>query len=174
MKVLRRVESLAHPFDGIIIFLAACLLVIGACSSLSVAPRRPEEPRSPPGDALSRCGRNITKLCVASFGLDETGRMVIRLLAPPATRRDLHVKLEFKGKLTVYPCVAADQSVVDVYCTGAPVPLGSSVSLGVYAADGSDALASGDFVVSSLALPTLSISGTQPVTASPGAALPTP
>jgi hypothetical protein len=77
------------------------------------------------------------------------------LFMPPASLRPVYVLTKYQGSSTRLDCALATDVTSAFFCVGAQVPLGSAISIDVYARQGGLLLAHGDFVVSAFALPTL-------------------
>ena len=90
--------------------------------------------------------------------------MVIVLLAAPGLPADLRAQAAWNGETAAYACVATNDSATLLACEGPLIPLGNSVHLDVTSADGDAPIASGDFVLNALALPTLAAAADLPPT----------
>ena len=120
--------------------------------------------------ALSRCDVDSGILCVVTFGMQPPDMMTIAILAPLGGLQEIQVHVESDGARTAYACHAAVDSPRNFSCTGPSIPLGSTIRIEVSAGTGRTVVASGNFVLTALALPTAA-SGTPP---SPANAYPNP
>jgi hypothetical protein len=109
-------------------------------------------------------------LCVVTFGLEPPDKMTIAILVPLGGFREIQVHVESNGARTAYDCRAAADSPRNFSCTGPGIPLGSTMRIDVSAGTAGTLIASGDFVLTALAVPTVAL-GTPP---SLGTAYPNP
>jgi hypothetical protein len=140
----------------------------GACAFPTLL--RPGNPFTPTPLALSRCDVDSGILCVVTFGMEPPDRMKIAILVPLGGIQEIHVYVESNGARTPYACHAAAASPRSFSCIGPSIPLGSTIRIDVSAGTAGTVVASGDFVLTALALPTVAL-GTPP---SPGNAYPNP
>jgi len=146
-------------------------LLVGAAGACAFPPvLRTANPFAPTPLALSRCDVDSGILCVVTFGMEPPARMTIAILAPLGGLREIQVHVESNGARTAYACHAAADSPRSFSCTGPSLPLGSTMRIEVSAGTAGTVVASGDFVLTALALPTVAL-GTPP---SPGNAYPNP
>ena len=139
--------------------LAATALLMAACS---VGPFRlfaSLRPTPKPAMVLTHCDEVQDVLCLLTFGLEPPDQMLIVLLASPGLPRGLEAVVTHKESTVSYPCEAVDESATVIYCIGPQIPLGSSLRIQVYATEGRTYLASGEFVLLALALPTVGVGG---------------
>ena len=120
--------------------------------------------------ALSRCDVNAGIVCVVTFGIEPPDKMLIAILVPLGGFQEIHVDVEYKGTKSAYPCDASAAFPRNFNCTGPSIPLGSTLRIDVLTGKPEIVLASGDFVLTALALPTIG-AGTLPA---PGTAYPNP
>lgn len=120
--------------------------------------------------ALSRCDVSSGIVCVVTFGTAPPDKMLIAILVPLGGFTEIDVDVGYKGTKTAYPCEASAAFPHNFNCTGPSIPLGSTVRIDVLAGKGETVLASGDFVLTALALPTLLVGGPPPA----GTAYPNP
>lgn len=105
-----------------------------------------------PVGKITLCDRDASDLCVVSFGKDGADGMVITFQTPKANYPEFYVKGSNKGITNSYQCQADRKIPTIVYCTGISTPLGEVIEIEVYAVDGDILMASGDFMISSMAL----------------------
>ncbi len=138
--------------------LLGSLLILGlTLAACTIGPFRisfPGQATQQPAIVLRWCDQARDVLCVLSFGLEPPGRMVIVLLAAPGLPAELRARAAWNGETASYPCVATNADATLLACEGPLIPLGSSVHLDVSSTDNSAPIASGDFVLNALALPT--------------------
>jgi hypothetical protein len=72
---------------------------------------------------------------------------------------EISMRVKHDADVLGFICQPAELSPTTIYCTGPQVPLGSSIGIEVFATQAQILLASGDFVLSGLALPTVSVGG---------------
>jgi hypothetical protein len=159
--------------------LLALILVIEACAGFP-SPILPfATGAGKPKGVLARCLPTSTEMCLVSFGVQEPDRMLVSLSVPAGSSEAFSLRVTYKDKSTVFPCVAASSFQSTVYCTGSQVPLGSTITIEALAAKGGGVLYAGDFVLNALALPTVALdSGTATTTPkgspTPGLGYPNP
>jgi hypothetical protein len=119
---------------------------------------------------LSRCDVSSGIVCVVSFGMQPPDKMLIAILVPLGGFQEIYVDVEYKGTKMAYLCHGSADFPGNFDCTGPSIPLGSTIRVDVLAGKGKTLLASGDFLLTALALPTVTV-GTPP---SPGTAYPNP
>jgi hypothetical protein len=140
------------------------LLFLAACT---IGPFRitfPGQATQQPSIVLRWCDQARDVLCVLSFGLEPPDGMIIVLLAAPGLPADLEARAAWSGETASYPCAATNANATLLACAGPLIPLGSSVHLDVTSADGNVQIASGDFVLNALALPTVAAGADLPPT----------
>jgi len=144
----------------IVIVLVLSALLIAACSGW---PFRLFGPGATPQPViiLGRCDEGQDVLCLVTFGLEPPDQMLIVLLASPGLPPELEAEVTHAGTALPYPCKSTDESPTIIYCTGPQIPLGSSIGIGIYAAAERTLLASGEFVLTAFALPTLPADGVE-------------
>ena len=140
-------------------------LLLGGCQIGRLRITFPGRATETPPIVLEWCDEARDVLCVLSFGLEPPDEMVILLLASPGLPPDLEARAAWDGESAPYPCVATSVDETLFACTGPLIPLGTSVHIDVYTADGQTRLASGDFVLKALALPTVGAGVDAPPTA---------
>ena len=101
---------------------------------------------------VTLCDVNASGLCVVSFGKDGADGMVITFQLPSADYPEFYITGSNKGVENSYPCQVDRKTSRTVYCTGVSTPLGETIEIGVFAVDGSTLIASGDIMISSMAL----------------------
>ena len=147
---------------------SGCLIVCGlALAACTIGPFRISIPRRPtpqPAIDLRWCDQARDVLCVLSFGLEPPNQMVIVLLAAPGLPEDLKAHAAWNGGTGSYRCEGTNPDATLLACTGPLIPLGSSVHIEVMADEGKTLIASGDFVLMALALPTVSEGADLPTT----------
>jgi hypothetical protein len=84
--------------------------------------------------------------------------MLINLFVPTEVPNNLSVAVKYKDSTSAYSCATVPSPRTFVYCTGEQLPLGATISIEVRARQGTVVLASGDFVLNALELPTVSVS----------------
>ncbi|MCA1899103.1 MAG: hypothetical protein LDL50_00200 [Chloroflexi bacterium] len=102
----------------------------------------------------SLCAEDDDNLCVLYFSVNSLNRMVIHFRLPSEQYPLFYVKAKSRDTVSVYSCEADEADAALVRCTGARAPLGETIDLEVYAADGDFLLARGVFLVSAIAIPT--------------------
>lgn len=135
--------------------LGLVLLLIAACriGPLRISSR--EQPTEQPAVVLRRCDEARDVLCILSFGLEPPDQMVIVLLASPGLPPDLEAHAAWNGDVGSYPCDATNAEGTLFSCRGPLIPLGSTVHIDVAAAASNTVIASGDFALNGIALPTV-------------------
>jgi hypothetical protein len=127
-------------------------------SSCNIGPLRisiPGQLTAQPAIVLRRCDQARDVLCVLSFGLEPPDQMAILLLAAPGLPSELAARAAWNGETGSYPCEATNAEATLLSCKGSLIPLGGSLHIEVATADGKTIIASGDFVLNGLALPTV-------------------
>jgi hypothetical protein len=137
-------------------FLGVILLVLTACriGPLRISSRA--QPTEQPAILLRRCDEARDVLCILSFGLEPPDQMEIVLLASAGLPSELEARAAWNGEAGSYPCIATNAEATLFSCRGAAIPLGSAVHLDVAVASSNTVIASGDFALNGVALPTLS------------------
>jgi len=72
---------------------------------------------------------------------------------------EVEAVVESNGQKRTYVCHASAELPRDFYCTGPQIPLGSRVRIEIFTPPSKTTLASGDFVLTAFALPTVPIGG---------------
>lgn len=137
------------------------LSIVLACGLPSLGFPAPRPTKGP--IELVYCDPYPSALCLQSFGLGQN-KLVVSFYFPEAEAVEYHLKIWQGGAATVYPCAFTTASPTILYCTGMLIPLGTPIRVELYTKAGSIPLAEGDFTLTALALPTLSIG---PVSATP-------
>ena len=139
--------------------LSAILIIAGlTVASCTIGPLRisiPGQATQQPPIALRWCDQARDVLCVLGFGLEPPDQMVIVLLASLGLPSDLEVHAAWNGDTELYPCEPTNADATLLACTGTLIPLGSSVHIDVTSVDAKAIIASGDFSLNGLALPTV-------------------
>lgn len=146
---------------------ASVLLTACALSPLSLLSDG-RSTQQPPIE-LKRCDDAEDVLCVLTFGIEPPDQMLILMLTVPGLPEELAVSVIRDSDEMAYSCIAPVESPTVVYCTGPQIPLGSTVTIEVFAVEEQMLLATGRFVLTAFAMPTVPASGAQLPT--PGAAL---
>jgi hypothetical protein len=120
--------------------------------------------------ALSRCDVSSGIVCVVTFGVEPPDKMLVAILVPLGGFQEIHVDVGYRGTKTAYPCQTSVGFPRNFNCTGPSIPLGSTIRIDVLTGKGVTLLASGEFVLTALALPTVGVV-TLPA---PGTAYPNP
>lgn len=149
----------------ICILVAATVLLMAACSIVPFRLLNSGAGTPQPVIVLSRCDEVQDVLCLVTFGLEPPDQMLIVLLASPGFPAELEAEITHGGSTLSYPCEPASQSETLIYCIGSRIPLGSSLQIQIYTTEERILLASGEFVLTALVLPTAPANGV---------ALPTP
>ena len=139
-------------------------MLMMACSVSPLRLLALERQTPQPPIALGRCGERQDVLCLVTFGLEPPDEMLIVLAAAPDLPQGLEVEVQHKGSTLQYLCESTEQTPGTVYCTGPQLPLGSTMLVQVYATKERYLVASGEFVLMALALPTVPVGGTAPAT----------
>lgn len=139
------------------ILLIASVLWIGACAGISLSSLPFLNRANPTPAVLARCDPKPKALCLITFGVDELGQMLIVLHVPPKSPQPIRASVTYKDKTTDYPCQVAKEVKSAVYCTGPRVPLSSTITIEIYVAGVGTQVASGDFVINALALPSVPV-----------------
>jgi len=98
-------------------------------------------------------------LCLVTFGLEPPDEMLILLLTVPGLSEGLEIVLTHNDEKLLFGCTTTAESPAVVYCTGPQVPLGTTVLIEVFAKEEQVLLASGEFTLMALALPTVLADG---------------
>jgi hypothetical protein len=114
-------------------------------------------------------------LCIITFGIEPPDQMLIGVLLPLGGLEDIRVDVEYDGNTTAYTCRPSAEFQRTFYCTGPQIPLGSTVRIQISIGNRMVPVASGEFVLTAFALPTVSV-GVPPVvaTAYPNPLIPSP
>jgi hypothetical protein len=130
-------------------------LLLAACS---IAPQwlfgsGPATPR--PVVVLSFCAEVQSVLCLAGFGLEPPDQMLIMLQASSGFPEILEAVVTRGDSEVHYSCESIAAASTISYCAGPQLPLGTSMQIAVYAVEEHTLLASGEFTLNALALPTV-------------------
>lgn len=136
------------------ILLPAALLLLGSCLGIQIPFLPSGSAVTPTPAALSRCEPNPSTLCLLSFGIQPPYEMLITFFVPPDSPGDFYVRVTYGETRALYQCLTVKDIPTSHYCTGAQVPLGTSIHIELLATRGNALLAHGDFVLNGLALPT--------------------
>ncbi len=136
------------------LFSSLILSTILACGLPSFGFLTPSATQGP--IQLLQCNTYPSALCLQSFGLGQN-QLVVTFYFPEAEAVEYHLKILQAGEATTYPCAFTTASPTILYCTGPLIPLGTPIRVELYTKAGSLPLAEGDFTLTALALPTLSI-----------------
>jgi hypothetical protein len=109
-------------------------------------------------------------VCIVTFGVEPPDNMLIAIRAPLGGFQELRLTVERNGAQTAYPCQASADFPNEFSCTGPIIPLGSTLRINVLAGPAGTLLASGEFRLTAMALPTVAV-GTPPAL---GTAYPNP
>lgn len=154
--------------------LSLIALVIAACSLSPLRLLGASSTEPPPAINLVRCDQAQDVLCLLTFGLEPPDEMVIIFLAIPGLPEKLEAVVTHNDETLPYSCKFTDATASVLYCTGPQVPLGSRLHIELRSTEPSTLLASGEFVLNALALPTLPSAGVGlPTALTGGAATPT-
>ena len=146
-------------------------LVIAACSLGPLQFLGASSTEAPPAINLVRCDQAQDVLCLLTFGLEPPDEMVIIFLATPGLPEKLEAVVIHNEESLPYSCKFTDATSSVLYCTGPQVPLGSRLHIELRSTEPSILLASGEFVLNALALPTAPSGGVGLPTAPTGGAL---
>ncbi len=111
---------------------------------------------TPPPRTITLCDRDASGLCVISFGTNADDEMVINLQLADEEFPTFYAQVESRGVTARFRCQAVEEDPTTGFCSGARTPLGEPLALRLYAAKDDALLATGDFVLMALALPTFS------------------
>lgn len=136
--------------------LALMALAATACSlgPLQLLSRGNATPQ--PEIALRRCDEAVDVLCILSFGIEPPDQMIVVLLTSPGLPEDLEVVVTRSDKPATYNCEPTAGNASVLACTGPALPLGSRVLIAVRSPAAKVLLASGEFVLTAFAMPTVS------------------
>ncbi len=143
-------------FAPALIWGCSIFLLLG-CSLLSFAGANPAASPQPPIQ-LIRCSAEPSALCLQSFGLGQD-QLLISFYFPAAGSSSFLLKVWEEETPTTYPCTLEQISSTILYCTGPLIPLGTPLKIDLFTKTGTVPLAQGDFTLTDLALPTLSVAG---------------
>ncbi len=146
------------------VFSSLILSIALACGLPSLGFLTPSATQGP--IQLLQCTPYPSALCLQSFGLGHN-ELVVTFYFPEAEAVEYHLKIWQAGEATTYPCAFTTSLPTILYCTGPLIPLGTPIRVELYTKAGSLPLAEGDFTLTALALPTLSIGAVSP-TPGPG------
>lgn len=130
-------------------------LLLGACTIGPLRISIPGRATQQAAIVLRWCDQARDVLCVLGFGLEPPDQMLILLLASPGLPAELEARAVWNVDSGLYPCEPTNAAATLLACTGPLIPLGSSVHVEVAAADAGALIASGDFILNALALPTV-------------------
>jgi hypothetical protein len=136
------------------ILLTAAILLVGSCLGIQIPFLPFGNAVSPTPAVLSRCEPNPSTLCLLSFGIQPPYEMLITFFVPPESPSDFYVRVTYGEMRALYKCVTVKDIPTSHYCTGAQIPLGTSIGIEILATQGNALLAEGDFVLNGLAFPT--------------------
>ena len=142
-----------------IISLIVMVLFVAACSLSPLRLLTSDRPTPEPPIVLARCGAVQDVMCLATFGLEPPDQMLIVLLVSPGFEHDLKAAVIYKDATLPYECTANETSPDVVQCTGAAVPLGSRLAVDVSSVEPDRLLAHGEFILTALAMPTVTTGG---------------
>jgi hypothetical protein len=117
---------------------------------------------------LSSCDDNLGIICVVTFGIQPPDKMLVAIHVALGGLKEIRTEIEYNGARTEYPCSSSPEFPGNFYCTGPQIPLGSRIRINVFTPATKATLASGEFTVTALAMPTVPL-GTLPP---PGTAYP--
>lgn len=130
--------------------------------------------RSPISD-LGYCSSNDARPCIASFGLDSDGNMLVNVLTPGLSFPNFYLKIIHSKGENIYECEKVKKFSTSVYCIGEAMRLGEVLHFMIISVDGEATLAEGHFAIIGLALstpefalPSPTIDLTATVSATPG------
>jgi hypothetical protein len=141
--------------------LAALALMLAACVILPEALFSFRRPTPQPAIPLKRCDEVEDVLCLITFGIQPPDQMIIVLLTTPGLPEDLEVFVTHGDERHNYACAAVELSPTVVYCAGPQLPLGARVQIDVQAVSERTLLASGEFVLTAFAVPTVLMGGVE-------------
>ena len=116
--------------------------------------RVPEMGEREPIPALAYCSSNDARPCIASFGLDANGRMLVNVLTPGLSFPVFYLKIIYNEEENIYECKKLERFSTSVYCIGEAMRLGEVLQFMLISADGETTLAEGSFAIIGLALST--------------------
>jgi hypothetical protein len=120
--------------------------------------------------ALSRCAEASGILCIETFGMMPSDRMLVEVSAPVGGLSDLRLRIAHQGTASVFPCVPSPDFPNSFNCTGSQIPLGSTIRIEVLTSRADTILASGEFFLAGFAVPTVQLETPPP----PGTIYPNP
>lgn len=144
--------------------LLLALLIAGSACGPSTANRGPAPTPLP----LARCDDSLGIICVVTFGVEPPSQMLVAIHVALGGFKELRTEIVYNGTRTDYTCRSSAEFPGNFYCTGPQIPLGSRIRVDVFTAGTKIILASGEFTVTALAMPTVPV-GTLPP---PGTAYP--
>jgi hypothetical protein len=139
--------------------LSSALTFLAACSVSPVRLLRSTEPTDAPPILLARCDADLAVLCLVTFGIEPPDQMLIVLQGSLGLPEELELRVKDGQRELSFSCQPAELSPTTFYCTGPQVSLGSSIGIEVLAVQASTLLARGEFALTGLALPTISVGG---------------
>lgn len=107
-----------------------------------------------PIPALAYCSSNDSRPCIASFGLDSDGRMLVNVLTPGLSFPAFYLKIIHNEAENIYECKKVERFSTSVYCIGEAMRLGEVLQFMLISVDGEVTLAEGSFTIIGLALST--------------------
>lgn len=158
----------------LLLVLAAVGAFVLACSLSPLALLSPGRSTPQPPIQLRRCDAVQDVLCLVTFGIEPPDEMLIVLLTVPGLPDELETVVIRNDERLSFACVTTAESPSVVYCTGPQVPLGTTVLIEVFALEEQVLLASGEFVLTAFALPTVPAGGVELPTPGEGVELPAP
>ena len=158
----RRQAKLRAGANAAVMWLAS--LVVSACTIGPLRISFPSRATPVPPIVLKWCDQASDLLCVLGFGLAPPDEMIIMLVARPGLPADLQASAAWNEADGSYPCEFANVDGTILSCQGPVIPLGSSVRVEVMVKDTKTLIASGNFVINGMALPTVAIGAQLPPT----------
>ncbi len=150
-------------------FIILAVIICGLMGYLNSRGVKPDEQAltmtlqagKPTPESLTYC-RETGKLCITSFGVDNSGNMLIIISHLQAVTSDIYAKISMDGGENRYTCKEIEFNPGTFYCIGDQIPDGSLATLSVYAKEDDTLLANGEMVVQFGSTPVASTGGSTP------------
>lgn len=139
---------------NITIFMSIAIFALEGCSSFANK-KSPSESTGQPVINLTYCNVNVqSKLCVASFGVENENKTLVNFIAEDPAFPDVSLKIQRNGIQNVYECQRVEDFPNSIYCTGEKLSLGETIDVEVFSKDEETLIAKGSFDISFLAIST--------------------
>jgi len=139
--------------------LGAVILLTAACSYSPFRFWAAYQATPQPAIPLERCDDYRDALCLVTFGLEPPAEMSIVLLTTAGLPAELELVVAHGADRQSYVCDAREEADTVLTCRGPQISLGTTVRIDVYTAEERVLLASGEFVLTAFALPTVPLDG---------------